>query len=105
MPVLISSFMRGPALKTVSSYTRACHDHLQMFRSSERYLQSLVGVLCALCPVGDSRDTSSTSEAGRRLGDVGIVALPVLCPGLVKLQQVIQVSPASVLRCRAIESE
>lgn len=60
----------------------------KLLRSSERYLQSLVGVLCALCPVGDSRDTSSTSEVGRRLGDVGIVALPVLCPGLARLQQV-----------------
>lgn len=58
--------------------------------ATERCLQSFVGVLCALCPCpsGDSRDTSSTSEAGRRLGDVCIVALPVLCPGLRRFQKV-----------------
>ena len=58
--------------------------------ATERCLQSFVGVLCALCPCpsGDSRDTSSTSEAGRRLGDVCIVALPVLCPGLRRFQEV-----------------
>eukprot|EP00752_Nemacystus_decipiens_P010771 g9583.t2 len=57
--------------------------------ATERCLQSFVGVLCALCPcpVGDSRDTTSTSEAGRRLGDVCIVALPVLCPGLRRFQE------------------
>ncbi|CAM9652718.1 unnamed protein product [Ascophyllum nodosum] len=54
--------------------------------SPERCLQSLVGVLCTLCPLGDARDTSSTSEAGRRLGDVCTVALPVLCPCLQKFQ-------------------
>lgn len=58
--------------------------------STERCVQSFVGVLCALCPwpSGDSRDTSSTSEAGRRLGDVCIVALPVLCPVLARLREV-----------------
>ncbi|CAM9123769.1 unnamed protein product, partial [Hapterophycus canaliculatus] len=57
--------------------------------SIERCLQSFVGVLCALCPcpAGDSRDTSSTSEAGKRLGDVCVVALPVLCPVLGKIRQ------------------
>ncbi|CBN77602.1 hypothetical protein Esi_0004_0241 [Ectocarpus siliculosus] len=58
--------------------------------ATERCLQSFVGVLCALCPYpsGDSRDTASTSEAGRRLGDVCIVSLPVLCPGLGRYQLV-----------------
>lgn len=58
--------------------------------ATERCLQSFLGVLCALCPCpsGDSRDTTSTSEAGRRLGDVCIVALPVLCPGLGRYQLV-----------------
>lgn len=58
--------------------------------ATEWCLQSFVGVLCALCPCpsGDSRDTTSKSEAGRRLGDVCIVALPVLCPGLGRYQLV-----------------
>lgn len=66
--------------------------------SVERYLQSLVGVLSALCPVGDTRDTSSTSEVGRRLGDVCTMTLPVLCPGLTRFHQVPSV------RCRPLTS-
>lgn len=75
--------------------------------ATERCLQSFVGVLYALCPCpsGDSRDTSSTSEAGRRLGDVCIVALPVLCPGLRRFQKVgwrpVCIHPKRELLCRA----
>ncbi|CAN0153209.1 unnamed protein product, partial [Pylaiella littoralis] len=57
--------------------------------STERCLQSFVGILEALCPcpAGGSKDTSSTSEAGRRLGDLCIVTLVVVCPGLARFQQ------------------
>ena len=77
-------------LKNKSSKTATVTGPPVASGSTERCVQSFVGVLCALCPwpSGDSRDTSSTSEAGRRLGDVCIVALPVLCPVLTRFRKV-----------------